>query len=115
MTDKTFSERYKKRFNSEVQIYSPYSYDAVAVIVDAMKRAKSADPAVYITELPKTSYLGVTGRIEFDDKGDVKNGAITMYETREGRLNVLEVVGGAAPAAAEAPKAEAPKADAAKK
>ena len=127
MTDKTFGARYKKRFNTEVQIYSPYSYDAVGVLVDAMKRAKSVDPAVYINELPKTSYEGVTGRIEFDEKGDVKNGAITMYETKEGKLNVLDVVGGEAPApvpappaaeagkAADAPKVQAPKADAAKK
>ncbi len=115
MTDKTFGERYKKRFNTEVQIYSPYSYDAVGVLVDAMKRANSVDPAKYIAELPKTSYPGLTGRIEFDDKGDVKNGAITLYETREGKLNVLEVVGGETPAPAvlDAGKAgEAPKADA---
>ena len=127
MTDKTFGARYKKRFNTEVQIYSPYSYDAVGVLVDAMKRAKSVDPAKYIVELSKTSYPGLTGRIEFDDKGDVKNGAITMYETKEGKLNVLDVVGGEAPApvpappaaeagkAADAPKVQAPKADAAKK
>ena len=133
MADKTFAERYKKRFSTEVQIYSPYSYDAVGVLVDAMKRANSVDPAKYIAELPKTSYPGLTGRIEFDDKGDIKNGAITLYEAKEGKLNVLDVVGGTAPAAAdagkageapkaaeagkaaEAPKADAPKADAAKK
>jgi branched-chain amino acid transport system substrate-binding protein len=103
MTDRTFGERYKKRFNAEVQIYSPYSYDAVGVLVDAMKRANSVDPAKYIAELPKTSYAGLTGRIEFDDNGDVKNGAITMYETKDGKLNVLEVVGGEAPASAAAP------------
>ncbi len=139
MADKSFAERFKKRFNLEVQIYAPYSYDAVAVLVDAMKRANSVDPAKYIAELPKTAYAGVTGKVEFDDKGDVKNGAITMYETKEGKLNVLDVVGGEPPAApvadaakpaeagkaadtpkadtpkaAEAPKAEAPKADAAK-
>ena len=127
MTDKGFAERFKKRFNVDVQIYSPYSYDAVAVLVDAMKRANSVDPAKYIAELPKTAYTGVTGKIGFDDKGDVKNGAITMYETKDGKLNVLEVAGGEAPAAApaaaptavpkaaEPAKAEAPKAEAAKK
>jgi len=122
MTDKTFGERYRKRFKAEVQIYSPYSYDSVGVLVDAMKRARSVDPAKYVAELPKTSYPGLTGRIEFDDKGDVKNGAITLYEAREGRLNVLDVVGGEAPAPVLAPAAAdagkaggAPKAEAAKK
>lgn len=104
MTDKTFADRYRKRFNAEVQIYSPYSYDAVGVLVDAMKRAKSVDPAKYMTELPKTSYSGLTGRVAFDDKGDVKNGAITLYETKQGKLNVLEVVGGSTPAAEAAKK-----------
>ncbi|OGA44525.1 MAG: branched chain amino acid ABC transporter substrate-binding protein [Betaproteobacteria bacterium RIFCSPLOWO2_12_FULL_63_13] len=94
MTDKTFADRYRKRFNAEVQIYSPYSYDAVGVLIDAMKRANSVDPAKYISELPKTSYSGLTGRVAFDEKGDVKNGAITLYETKQGKLNVLEVVGG---------------------
>ena len=130
MADKTFAERFKKRFNAEVQIYSPYSYDAVGVLVDAMKRANSVDPAKYIAELPKTSYKGVSGNIEFDDKGDIKNGAITLYDIKGDKLNVIEVIGGApaapaAPAAdagkaaeapkADAPKAEAPKAEAAKK
>jgi len=107
MADKGFAERFRKRFNADVQIYSPYSYDAVAVMVDAMKRANSVDPAKYIAELPRTSYTGVTGKIEFDDKGDLKNGAITLYDTKEGKLNVLEVVGGEAPATAPAPAAAA--------
>ena len=106
MTDKTFGDRYKKRFQTEVQIYSPYSYDAVGVLVDAMQRAKSVEPTKYLAELPNTSYPGLTGTIEFDDKGDVKNGAITLYETKQGKLNVLEVVGGsnAAPGAGAAKK-----------
>jgi len=116
MTDKTFAERYRKRFNTEVQIYSPYSYDAVGVLVDAMQRANSVDPAKYVVALPKTSYAGLTGRIEFDAKGDVKNGAITLYETSEGKLKMLAVVGGGAPASAPAATAaDTPKADAAKK
>jgi branched-chain amino acid transport system substrate-binding protein len=120
LTDKGFNERFKKRFNAEIQIYAPYSYDAVAVLVDAMKRANSVDPAKYLAEVPKTSYAGVTGQIAFDDKGDIKDGVITMYDVKDGKLNVIEVQGGApaAPAAepgkaAEAPKAEAPKAEAA--
>ena len=115
LTDKNFSERFKKRFNTEIQIYAPYSYDAVAVLVDAMKRAHSTDPAKYLGELPKTAYSGVTGQVGFDDKGDVKDGVITMYEVKEGKLSVLEVQGGAAAAApAPAPAEPAKAEDAAK-
>ena len=41
-----FTDKYKKRFNADVQVYSPYSYDAVYVIADAIKRAGKADRAV---------------------------------------------------------------------
>jgi branched-chain amino acid transport system substrate-binding protein len=91
-----FGSRFKTKFNTEVQIYAPYSYDAVQVIIDAMKRANSSDPAKVTAELPKTAFDGITGKIEFDDKGDVKNGAITMYEVKGGKLGVLEVAGGGA-------------------
>ena len=92
MNDKTFGDRYKKRFNAEVQIYSPYSYDAVGVLVDAMKRAKSVDPAKYIAELPKTSYPGLTGKIEFDDKGDRKDAEMTIFTMKGGKIDDHSVV-----------------------
>jgi branched-chain amino acid transport system substrate-binding protein len=40
-----FKEDYKKKFGIDVQIYAPYVYDSVMVMVDAMQKAKSADPA----------------------------------------------------------------------
>ncbi|NEX60969.1 branched-chain amino acid ABC transporter substrate-binding protein, partial [Noviherbaspirillum galbum] len=40
-----FKAAYKKKFNSDVQIYAPYVYDAVMVMVEAMKKANSAEPA----------------------------------------------------------------------
>jgi len=89
-----FKKRYKDKFGSDVQIYSPNAYDATMVLVEAMKRANSADPAKFLPELGKTSYEGVTGKIEFDDKGDLRSGAITIYEAKGGKLDVLTTVGG---------------------
>lgn len=110
-----FGARYKAKFNTDVQIYAPYSYDAVLVLVDAMKRANSTDPAKYLPEVSKTSMDGVTGKLEFDDKGDIRAGAITMYQVKGGKLDVLEVAGGGGPMAqaTEAVKAAADSAKAA--
>ena len=44
----------------QFQIYSPYTYDATMVLVDAMKRANSTDPEVYLPQVCKTDYKGVT-------------------------------------------------------
>ncbi|WP_293762550.1 branched-chain amino acid ABC transporter substrate-binding protein [uncultured Aquitalea sp.] len=95
-----FNDKFKAKFNTEVQIYAPYEYDAVRVLVDAMKRAKSTDPKVYLPEVGKTDYTGVTGKIAFDDKGDIKNGAVTVYQVKGGKWEVVSTVGG--PAAASA-------------
>ena len=88
-----FGVRYKKRFNDDVKLYAPYVYDAVMVMVDAMQRAKSTEPAKYLPELAKTpGYKGVTGTIAFDEKGDIKNGALTLYTYKSGKRDALAVV-----------------------
>jgi len=88
-----FSLKFKKRFNDDVKLYSPYVYDAVYVMVDAMQRAKSSEPAKYLPELAKTTgYKGVTGTISFDAKGDIKNGALTLYTFKAGKRDQMAVV-----------------------
>ncbi len=102
---KVFLEKYKAKFNQEVELFAPMGYDAVFVFVEAMKRAGSADPAKFLAEIGKTDYQGVIGPIAFDDKGDLKNGPITIYVVKGGKWEPLEIVKpDAAPAAPAAEK-----------
>jgi branched-chain amino acid transport system substrate-binding protein len=88
-----FRTAFKQKFGTEVQIYAPYEYDAVMVMVDAMVKAGSSEPAKYLPALAKTNgYKGVTGTISFDDKGDVKNGALTLYTYKAGVREQIAVV-----------------------
>ena len=88
-----FRAKFKGKFNADVQIYAPYVYDAVNVMVGAMVKAGSADPAKYLPVLAKTSgYKGVTGTISFDEKGDIKNGALTLYTYKGGNKESMGVV-----------------------
>jgi branched-chain amino acid transport system substrate-binding protein len=86
-----FKAAYKKKFGTDVQIYAPYVYDAVMVMVEAMKKAGSAEPAKYLPELAKISYKGVTGNISFDPKGDIKDGTLTLYTYKGGKRVQLAV------------------------
>lgn len=86
-----FKVAFKKKFNVEVQIYAPYVYDAVMVMAEAMKKANSADPAKYLPMLAKTNYKGITGNIQFDAKGDVKDGTLTLYTYKAGKREILTV------------------------
>jgi branched-chain amino acid transport system substrate-binding protein len=88
-----FRAAYKKKFNADVQIYAPYVYDAVNVMVAAMVKAGSSDPAKYLPALASTSgYKGVTGTISFDNKGDIKNGALTLFTYKGGNREQIAVV-----------------------
>lgn len=91
-----FNAEFQKKYG-QVQIYSPYSYDATMILVDAMKRANSTDPAKFAPELDKTNYNGVTGNIQFDGKGDIKNGVVTVYEVKGNQWATLVIVGGPTP------------------
>jgi branched-chain amino acid transport system substrate-binding protein len=84
-----FMAKYKAKFNSEVQIYSPYSYDAVYVIVDAIRRAGSVERAAVAAAVASADYDGLTGRIAFDPRGDLKSGAISLYHVQGGQLTYL--------------------------
>jgi branched-chain amino acid transport system substrate-binding protein len=99
-----FLQKYKAKFNQDVELFAPMGYDAVMVFVDSMKRAGSTDPAKFLPEVGKTSYQGVIGPIAFDDKGDLRNGPITIYVVKAGKWEPLETVtpGGAAGATAAA-------------
>jgi branched-chain amino acid transport system substrate-binding protein len=87
-----FSAKFQKRFGAPIQIYAPFTYDAVYIIVDAMKRAGSTDPAKILAAMPNTDYKGVIGETTFDSKGDLKHGVISLYDYKGGKKTLLDVV-----------------------
>ena len=50
--------KYDAKYPGQFQVYSPFTYDATFVLVDAMKRANSADPKVYIAEAGRDQLQG---------------------------------------------------------
>ena len=62
------------------------------VMVGAMQRANSIDPKQYLAKLAKTNQNGVTGTIQFDQKGDLSHGSVTLYQVKDGKWVPLETV-----------------------
>ncbi len=88
-----FKKKFKAKFNADVQVYAPYVYDGVKVMVAAMVKAGSSDPAKYLPVLAATKdYKGVTGTISFDNKGDILNGALTLKTVKGGKLTDIAVI-----------------------
>ncbi|CAG4903846.1 branched-chain amino acid ABC transporter substrate-binding protein [Paraburkholderia saeva] len=87
-----FVERYKKRFGFAPVLNSPFAYDAVGIVVDAMKRAQSTEPAKILAAMPATDHQGVLGQTQFDPKGDLRHGVISLYQYVGGKQALLGVV-----------------------
>jgi branched-chain amino acid transport system substrate-binding protein len=68
------------------KLYAPFYYDATNVVIEAMRKADSVDPAKFTPEIHKLSHQGATGRIEFDEKGDRKNAEMTLFRMRKGEI-----------------------------
>ena len=128
---KNFLDAYKAKYNVDPIIYAPFTYDAANLLIAAMQKADSPDPAKYLPDLQKISYNGATGHIEFDDKGDRKNAEITIFTMKGGKLDPVAIVkggksiafadfmkasdAGSGQSAAAAPAGEAKKTEEAKK
>ena len=127
--DKKFLDNYKKKYNADPIIYAPFTYDAANLLIEAIKKANSPDPAKYLPELAKIDYKGATGQIAFDEKGDRKDAEMTIFTMKAGKITPVAVIKGGkttpiadfiaamapAPAAAPAPApAAAPAAEASK-
>ena len=92
--DKKFLDAYKKKFNADPILYSPFTYDAANMLIQAMQKANSSDPKKYLPELQKLDFKGVTGKIAFDGKGDRKDAEMTIFTMKAGKLVPVAVITG---------------------
>jgi branched-chain amino acid transport system substrate-binding protein len=114
MASKAFVDAFNAKYG-EIKQYAPYYYDGANLLIAAMQKADSPDPAKYLPELHKISYDGATGHIEFDDKGDRKDAEITIFQMKNGKVDPVAIVkasktpkiGDTASASAAAPAAPA--------
>lgn len=86
-----FAQKFEGKYG-KIQLYAPYCYDAVMVLAEAMKKANSIDPQSYLPALASAEFDGVTAKISFDDKGDLKGGAITLYRAENGQWKPLSTI-----------------------
>ncbi|MER2096859.1 MULTISPECIES: branched-chain amino acid ABC transporter substrate-binding protein [Pseudomonas] len=86
-----FEQKLKAKFGTGVVQSSPAAYDATWAAITAMVKAQSADPAVYLPVLKSESYEGVTGTIAFDEFGNLKSPAATVFQFADGGWKTLSV------------------------
>ena len=89
---KAFVEAYKKEYGQVPDAMAVLGYDAAYVLVDAIKRANSAEPAKIREALAATKgYKAVTGEISLNDKHDAVKSAV-IIEMKDGKQVYKETV-----------------------
>jgi branched-chain amino acid transport system substrate-binding protein len=83
VTGKQFLAKYQQAFKMAPAYGGHYTYDAMHVLANAMKRAESADPKK-ITQTLRTldGYAPVTGSMKWDAVGEQRYGVVGVYSVR---------------------------------
>jgi branched-chain amino acid transport system substrate-binding protein len=89
---KDFLGSYKTKFNVDPILYSPFTFDATNMLIAAMQKANSVDPAKYLPALASIKHKGASGEIEFDERGDRKDAEMTIFTIKEGKLGPVAIV-----------------------
>lgn len=88
-----FVNKYKENYGSVPDALAALGYDGAYLIVDAIKRAGSTDPAKIKEALASTKgFVGVTGTISMDDKHNPIKSAVVLSFDKEGKQIFVESV-----------------------
>lgn len=86
------AERFAKETDARFDLNAAFAFEAVEVAADAIKRAKSNDPAAIHAALKTTNiedHIVYGGPIRFDDKGQNNNIGVVMLQNQNGRPVVV--------------------------
>ena len=78
-------EKYRKRYG-EPGPYSFYAYDAANVLLLGISKAGTKEGKRISEAIHLLTYDGITGRIQFDQKGDVPKIQYVVWITRDGKF-----------------------------
>ena len=82
---KEFADDYKKKFGKDPEPFAAQAYDATAIGLKALEAAikgagKLPSREAVAKAVRKAKHDGITGTIEFDDKGDPKKATYLIYQ-----------------------------------
>ena len=78
-----FKAEYEKKYGALPGLVASYAFDGINVLIEAIKKAGSPEREKIQKALFETDYMGITGRIRFDERGN-----------RKGNLHLARIVNG---------------------
>ncbi|MFP3534402.1 ABC transporter substrate-binding protein, partial [Burkholderia sp. SIMBA_042] len=74
---KAFDAQYRARWHAPIELHAPFAYDAAATLIAATQKAGTTQPAKVVAAVRAIDRPGVTGRVAFDQQGNLKDPAFT--------------------------------------
>jgi branched-chain amino acid transport system substrate-binding protein len=84
-----FIKAYTDEFHQEEGAYSVYGYDAANVLFTAMTKAGTTDADKVAVVMKSQPFDTILGKIEFNEKGDVKQSGYVIWTIKDGKFRVL--------------------------
>lgn len=91
---KSFRQRYSQSFDTDIDLYATFAYDATQALVNAIRQANSTDTTAIAQEMHRLRFAGVSGTIAFNEEGDLLQPTFTMYEVQDQRWMPLFQING---------------------
>ncbi|MDK2799846.1 MAG: branched-chain amino acid transport system substrate-binding protein [Clostridiales bacterium] len=86
-----FIKKFKEKYNKEPNSWSPYAYDAMYVMADAIKRAGSTDKKAIQKALAETkNFQGATGITTFNQDGEPEGKDLIILTVKNGAYVPLD-------------------------
>jgi branched-chain amino acid transport system substrate-binding protein len=91
---KAFDAKYRAKYHAPIELHAPFAFDAAATIIAAIQQSQSTDPKKVVAAIHAINRPGVTGTIAFDADGNLRDPAFTIYQVKDGKWAVVDVLGG---------------------
>ena len=80
-----FRQRYSEAFDSDIDLYAVFAYEAAQSILLGLRQAGSIDPDAVARAMHRLRFEGVSGPVAFNEEGDLLNPTFTLYEVQDQR------------------------------
>ena len=84
-----FIKSYNDKYHQDIGAYSVYGYDAANVLLTAIQQAGTTDPDKVAAVMKSRSFDTILGKVEFDEKGDVKGSGFVIWTIKDGKFVTL--------------------------
>jgi branched-chain amino acid transport system substrate-binding protein len=89
---KEFVTAFGEAIGGPVEPFAVHAAAATEILLDAIARSDGTRASVTANLLSTRIEDGILGETSFDEYGDIAGKAVTIYEIRDGRAEVLDVV-----------------------